>query len=320
MNWTTAFLSAVLSVSLANIAGAQGVPVAASQENPPQQVNAELRRIAALEAKLAELQREIEELRGSSLKRHDAFQPQPVPVQHEELPFEHAVGGEPPSDTDAEGPAGDLPRALPIDAYGSLRGATAVDAAGHSEIRNNASRLGLRGERRLGNFTAFARIEVGVNLVSNDRVILVSGDPGTPIGQGSQAIASRLGLVGIRTSVGAFSWGKQWSPYYDVAEFTDQFQVFSAAASGAFAAGTDGGTAGTGRAERGFQYRQAKGPVSVALQVQNRTSSPNDHGWADSYGASVVFGEFNGIAAGAAYNEVRDGVENPTANAPRLDD
>jgi len=319
MSWIRSSLSVMFSVSLVNIAAAQGVPAAATQDSLPQQVNDQLRRIAVLEAQLARLQREIEELRGSSLQRHDASEPPPAHVEHED-PFEHAVAGTPPPETDPEGPAGDLPRALPVDAYGSLRVATALDANGHSEIRNNATRIGLRGEKRLGDFAAFARVEVGVNLVANDRVILVSGDPGTPIGQGSQAIASRLGLVGVDTPFGTLSWGKQWSPYYDVAEFTDQFQVFSAAASGAFAAGTDGGIAGTGRAERAFQYREEKGPVSLALQVQNRTSSPDDRGWADAYAASVVVGEFNGIAAGAAYNEVRDGVENPTANDPRLGD
>ncbi len=69
---------------------------------------------------------------------------------------------------------------------------------------------------------AFARVELGVNLVANDRVILSGGDPGAPIGQGSQALSSRLGFVGIGTDIGTFAWGKQWSAYYDIAEFTDQ--------------------------------------------------------------------------------------------------
>jgi predicted porin len=307
-------------VSLAAIAAAQTAPADPSQDTVIQQLDDQRRRIAALEAQLAEMQRLIAEMRGASVERHDANEPPPAPEAEEELPFEHAAAGAPPSDTDPAGPAGDLPRALPVDAYGSLRVATAIDMDGRSEVRNNASRLGLRGEKRFGDVAAFARVELGINLVANDRVILVGGDPGTPIGQGSQAIASRLGLVGVQTPVGAFSWGKQWSPYYDVAEFTDQFQVFSGSATGAFAFGTDGGISGTGRAERAFQYREARGPVSVALQVQNRTSSPADRGWADAYGGSVVFGASSGFAAGAAYNEVRDGVAAPSPNDPRLGD
>ena len=320
MSWITAALAAVLSVALVDVAAAQGAPAAASQSSVGQQLDEQSRRIAALEAQLTALQRQIEEMRGESLKRHDALEPPPAPEpEEEELPFEHAAAGGAPHDTDPQGPAGDLPRALPVDAYGSLRVATAIDAEGRSEVRNNASRLGLRGEKRLGDFSAFARVEVGINLVANDRVILTGGDPGAPIGQGSQAITSRLGLVGIQTPVGAVSWGKQWSAYYDVAEFTDQFQVFSGAANGAFGTG-DGGIAGTGRAERAFQYRERRGPMSVALQVQNRTSSANDRGWADAYGGSVVFGRSEGLAVGAAYNEVRDGVANPTPNDPLLGD
>src|SRR5262247_2441066 len=147
MSWIRASLSVVFSVSLVNIATAQGVPAAAPQDNLPQQLNDQLRRIAALEAQLARLQQEIEELRGSSLQRHDALDLPPAHVQHEE-PFEHAVADTPPHETDPEAPAGDLPRALPVDAYGSLRVATALDAKGHSEIRNNATRIGLRGEKR----------------------------------------------------------------------------------------------------------------------------------------------------------------------------
>ena len=163
-------------------------------------------------------------------------------------------------DVDPEGPAGDLPRARPIDAYGSLRVATVWDTDGHRDIRNNGTRLGVRGQKEfIGSLTAFARLEAGVNMVANDRAIITSGDPGTPIGQGSQAVSSRLGLVGLETPIGNFSWGKQWSPYYDVAEFTDQFVIFSGFANGAFGAGTDGGISGTGRAERAVQYRGAQG-------------------------------------------------------------
>ena len=220
-----------------------------------------------------------------------------------------------------EGPQDDLPRARIIDSYGSLRVAAALDSEGNREIRNNSSRLGLRGSKRLTDgIQAFGRIEVGVNMVATDRVILSGGDPGAPIGQGSQAVFSRLGYVGLDTGIGSFAWGKQWSAYYDVAVFTDQFPLWSGAATGAFAAGTDGGISGTGRAEQALQYREARGPVSVALQMQSRASSPNDRTWVDVWGASAVVGKAQGFSLGAAYNEVRDGVASPNPNQPQLGD
>ena len=306
---------------------------ARAQQPPPVQnealqrlVSEQARRLEALEARLAALQTEVKELRG--LSGAAPAQPpavvagaQPVPEEEEKQLVDHATTGQAQPDADQHGPASDLPSAGPIDAYGSLRIASAVDTDGTSEIRNNGSRLGLRGEKSFGGeITAFARVEVGVNLVNNDRFILETGDPGNAIGQGNQAVASRLGFIGLGTRYGNVSWGKQWSAYYDVAEFTDQFQIFSGSAAGAYPAGTDGGIAGTGRAERAFQYRESKGVVSVALQVQNRATSPNDRNWLDTWSASVVVGRGQGFSVGAGYNEVRDGVANPNPNQSQLGD
>jgi outer membrane protein N len=279
------------------------------------------RRIEALEARLTEIQQEMRSkdgvMRGSAADQEVA----PISETEQPQPFEHAAGGAPPAEDDPASPAGDLPPARAIDVYGSLRVAAAWDARGHREVRNNGTRLGLRGQKGLiGQVIAFARVEVGVNMVANDRLIIQNADPGVPIGQGSQAIASRLGYVGLDTPVGNLSWGKQWSPYYDVAEFTDQFQIFSGFAGGAWAAGTDGGIVGTGRAERAFQYREARGPVGVALQVQSRSSSPNDRSWADAWGASAIIDAGRGFGLGAAYNQVRDGVAMPSPNEPQLGD
>ncbi len=307
------------------------LPVVARAQQPPPQNDAlqrlltdQARRLEALEAQLAALQAEVKSLRGQA-----ALPPAPadvagaLPVTTEEDPtVQHAVAGGAPEETeDPKAPEADLPTAAPIAAYGSLRMATVVNTDGVSDIRNNSSRIGLRGEKRLGgSLTAFARLELGVNLVNNDRAIIESGEPGAPIGQGSQAFFSRLGYIGLGTPIGNVAWGKQWSPYYDVAAFTDQGQLFSGLASGAFNAGTDGGLAGTGRAERSVQYRERFGLVSVGLQVQNRATSPNDRKWLDTWGGSVVVGGAQGFSGAAAYNEVRDGVENPNPNQTQLGD
>ena len=308
------------------------LPVVAQAQPPTPQdaalqrlLTEQARRLEALEAQLAALQAEVKSLRGQAglpaAPGAVAAVP-PVTDPEAEPPVQHAVGGGAPEDEDdPKAPEADLPTAAPIKAYGSLRLASVVNTDGVSDIRNNSSRVGLRGEKHLGgSLTAFARLELGVNLVNNDRTIIETGEPGAPIGQGSQAFFSRLGFIGLATPVGNVSWGKQWSPYYDVAEFTDQGQLFSGLASGAFNAGTDGGLAGTGRAERSVQYRERFGLVSVGLQVQNRATSPNDRNWLDTWGGSVIVGRTQGFSASAGYNEVRDGVENPNPNQVQLGD
>lgn len=313
-----ASLALVLYVLVPTAARAQA-PAAAQQAALQQLVDEQLRRIEALEAQLAQLRQEVNAIR--------ALAPAPPPPPVEETyelkePFVHAADGNPPAEPDSATPNADVPRALNIDSYGSLRALALLDTKGHAEVSNNLSRIGLRGEKPLfGRFMAFGRYEAGINMVANDRTILLTdGDPGTPIGQGSQAIVSRLGFVGITTPIGNFSLGKQWAPYYDIAEFSDQFVVFGALGSGAFGAGTDGGLTGTGRAERALLYRETWGPFAVGLQAQNRTLTTNDKQFADTFSGSLIYGRRYGFAVGAAYNEVRDGVPNPTPNQTQLGD
>ena len=320
----------MLAPLVMTLALSSGAAVAGQAADPPDAllalVEGQARRIEALEARLAALQQEVAQLRQPPVT--PAVAPPVAPAVHADDDREaksdlvdHAVGGEAPEDAMPEGPQADLPQAKLIDSYGSLRVIAALDTDGYREIRNNSSRLGIRGSKRLTDgIEAFGRLEVGANLVNTDRAILTGGDPGAPIGQGSQTFFSRLGFVGLDTGIGSFAWGKQWSAYYDVAVFTDQFPFWSGVATGAFAAGTDGGISGTGRAENALQYREARGPASVALQMQSRGSSPNDQSWVDVWGGSAVFGRHQGFSLGAAYNEVRDGVENPNPNQPKLGD
>jgi predicted porin len=320
----------MLAPLVMTLALSSSAAVAGQAADPPDAllalVEGQARRIEALEARLAALQQEVAQLRQPPVTPAVAPHEAPaVPADDDREAksdlIDHAFAGKPPTDAVPEGPQADLPQAKLIDSYGSLRVIAALDTDGYREIRNNSSRLGIRGSKRLTDgIEAFGRLEVGANLVNTDRAILTGGDPGVPIGQGSQAFFSRLGFVGLDTGIGSFAWGKQWSAYYDVAVFTDQFPFWSGVATGAFAAGTDGGISGTGRAENALQYREARGPASVALQMQSRGSSPNDQSWADVWGGSAVFGRHQGFSLGAAYNEVRDGVENPNPNQPKLGD
>src|SRR5262245_43726840 len=140
---------------------------AASAQQLQQLVIEQLRRIEALEAQLAQLKQQVEVISGQQL---------PTAITEEdrlEEPVEHAYDGYPPMDLDEEAPNADLPQAGVIDSYGSLRVLTATDTDGHSEVRDNSSRLGIRGEKELfGALTAFGRYEMGLNMVANDRAIL----------------------------------------------------------------------------------------------------------------------------------------------------
>ncbi|HOT01432.1 MAG TPA: hypothetical protein PLY66_10535, partial [Acidobacteriota bacterium] len=65
-----------------------------------------------------------------------------------------------------------------------------------------------------------------MNVVNQNPELVTGGDSGGAYGEGSQAVKSRIGRVGVETPVGTFTWGKQYSPYYDVAGLTDMFFTF----------------------------------------------------------------------------------------------
>src|SRR5262245_25626513 len=138
----------VLLTALFSTAVAAQESTSAQQTVALQQVvNDQLRRIEALEARLAELRQQMDALRGSQPQATTAPPITEPPTEPEmPVPYEHAFGGEPPENPDGEGPAADLPRALNVDSYGSLRVLMLVDTDGHSEVTNNSSRLGIRGE------------------------------------------------------------------------------------------------------------------------------------------------------------------------------
>src|SRR5215510_12316929 len=147
-----AAVTVVLQVLLPSAARAQA-PAAPQAAALQQVVNEQLRRIEALEAQLSQLKQEVNAIRGLP-----PSPPSPVVDETHELkePFVHAADGNPPTDPDSATPNADLPRALNIDSYGSLRAMALWDVRGHSEVSNNSSRIGIRGEKPLiGRFMAF---------------------------------------------------------------------------------------------------------------------------------------------------------------------
>src|SRR5262245_62171984 len=105
--------TAIILLMLFPIAARAQEPASAQQAALLRLVEEQTRRIEALEARLAQLQQKVEGIGGPLAAA-------PAVAEHEELALEHAVDGAPPDDTDQEAPAADLPRALNVDAYGSL--------------------------------------------------------------------------------------------------------------------------------------------------------------------------------------------------------
>lgn len=207
------------------------------------------------------------------------------------------------------------------DLYGSLRFKAGATFNGEFGMRNQSSRIGLKLHTNITKgIDAIGQLEVGVNLVDTQTKIVFNADPGGAVGEVDNIFTSRIGWVGIDTKFGQLTWGKQWSVYYDIAQFADAFYAFGGDASGAFAAGTDGSISGTGRPANAIQYRFIHDYFGIGLQVQNRFISPNYKKYADVYAVSLVIKPLENFQLGGAYSKVRDGIFDPDTTEPRLGD
>jgi predicted porin len=238
-----------------------------------------------------------------------------APVAHADRPTKSQLDLNPPEKPKPD----DWRRYLP-DFYGSLRVRLGATASGEVEIADLGSRIGLQGKAPLGGkVNAVGRLELGFNLVNQNPGYLVTPGGGLVVGEGANPVTTRLGYAGVETPFGTLTYGKQWSVYYSVAGVTDSFWTFGGEAAGSFPVG-DGGISGTGRAEQAMNWRHGIGPVSLGLQIQQRTRTENDRDWADTWGAAVGVDVSPSFWVGAAWNEVRDGVPEPGPNEPREGD
>ncbi len=168
-----------------------------------------------------------------------------------------------------------------MDLYGSMRVFTEA-GAGDPTLNDGSSRLGIRLGRRFAGKTLFGRIEWKTNLVDNDAELLSGGNSsGGGIVVRSEdtdkVLSTRLGYLGARfENIGELTFGKQWSVYYDVAGWTDNFNVYGGAGLSVYSAGTDGGVVGSGRADNAVIWRNERGRVSYGLQTQLKTINESD--------------------------------------------
>lgn len=191
-----------------------------------------------------------------------------------------------------------------VDLYGSMR-LFAETGGDDTTLNDGTSRLGFRMGREFSDGrTLFGRIEWKTNLVDNNSQFVVGDGPTGGITireeQGDDVLTSRLGYIGMRFErTGELTFGKQWGVYYDVAGWTDMFNVYGGSALSVYAAGSDGGGLGSGRADNAIVWRNARGKISYGLQTQLQSSDDGED--YKSLGGSLIFAPNNSWQIGAAF-------------------
>ena len=189
------------------------------------------------------------------------------------------------------------------------------------------SRFGVEGEwRTRPDAWMYVRLEAGFNILDELDVLL---SPGGSSGESEQgdSVFPRLYTLGIETPQFVASFGKTWSTYYRIANFTDRFDSAGSSAVGAFNANTDGGATGTGRADAVFQTRAYMDllpvtwdvkPFNLNIQLQNGQPIPRVEGvsYQNAIGLSAVFESTDDYTFGIAYNRAQiEDLDNPAVQA-----
>jgi len=206
-----------------------------------------------------------------------------------------------------------------MDIYGSMR-LFAEMGDDDPSLNEGSSRLGMRLARELNNGrTVFGRIEWKTNLVDGDSRYAIGDSTSYGIvlqdEESGDALTTRLGYFGIRfENTGELTFGKQWSVYSDVAGWTDVFNVYGGSALSMYAAGTDGGSLGSGRADNAIIWRNARGKFSYGLQTQLKTAADGDD--FEALGGSLIYAPNDSWEIGAAFaaNRIEGAFEDITGD------
>ncbi len=170
-----------------------------------------------------------------------------------------------------------------------------------AEVQDNATRIGINFKSR-GKIKMFVGTEWGVNLVQSATQFNLSasgpGDFGVVKTETNPVFTARLGFVGTDFGpLGRVAIGKQTAVHYDVTSYTtDRFNVFGGQGTSTYVAGTDGGSSGTGFADRVVNYRNTIFKIfEVGIQGQLRGTDSN------GFGGSVQLTILPGVKVGGAY-------------------
>ena len=195
--------------------------------------------------------------------------------------------------------------------YGSMRlhainNFNEQDETTEVSLGDGASRIGLRGDWKFKKgWYLFGRAEGGFDVLDTFT------PKGTYDGEEGTGLHSRLLYGGVQSKNLMAVWGKNWSPYYQIAGMADRFSIFGGEAAGIYNAGTDGGATGTGRADDVLQARiytnalQALRikPFNLNIQVQQSQPIPrvSNRNYDEAYGASAWLESEQDIGLGVAW-------------------
>ena len=210
-----------------------------------------------------------------------------------------------------------------FDIYGSVR-VRYREQGGETGLQDGSSRMGVEADWQFtpGSWL-YGRFEWGFN-------VLTGLDPERDIGELEDTLYERLLYVGLDVPGHNLIMGKNWSPYYDVAAFTDRFEGAGGLGSGTYNALTDGGPTGTGRADRAVQgnlsldflSQKVFKPFDLKIQFQHGNAIPFGSGveYGTAVGLSAVMTTQGNYALGLAYNYATIDIgENPGLRQIGLD-
>lgn len=194
---------------------------------------------------------------------------------------------------------------LSVRYYASFRGHLAA-YDNELAMQENGSRIGFEITHHRRKVKYFAGAELGIQLLTGTSTFNVSARTSSGFfvldqSQNGQLFAARTGYLGVDLGQwGVIKMGKQYGAYYDIAYYTDRFNVFGGTASNAYAAFSDGGDLGTGRANQAITYRNRWKKLQVCLQGQFGTKVKNR--LLDGFGVSSEYEFAPGWKMGLSYN------------------
>ena len=134
----------------------------------------------------------------------------------------------------------------------------------------------------------------------------------------SDLFSNRLGFVGLQhEELGTIKIGKEWSPYSQVANWTDVYAIGGGKAMGMYEGYTgDGGVNGTGRADDAISYAISTHGLNIGLQYQLKDSAGSDfsggqlvnsRAWSRKRGSQMAMSyDFDfGVSLGYTYNQTQ---------------
>ena len=274
--------------------------VISEEEDPQAQRTTELQEEIREAAEQKEIKEQAAEAdAGSEMSRQE------VKSEEEEPRFEH--------EEEVAGPV--VEKRFDGNIYGSIRlryRSTEDDWL----LGDSGSRVGLEGGwQAIKDSWVYARLEAGFNLLDElDQLLSPGGSSGES--QTGESLFPRLYTVGIETPVIVASYGKSWSSYYKISNFTDRFDSAGSSAVGTFNANTDGGATGTGRADGVLQSlayidfmpeRWKVNPFNLNIQFQSGQPIPGVEGvdYQYAYGLSAVLDSRKDFTLGVAYNRAK---------------